>query len=275
MMPTGFGYHQRSDDRNWILGCVAIMLSVVFHVAVMWYFKEMQLSRAGIGERTEHDYGADRTRPMLFERPVVDVLAVTDKIPGERDMPSRGPIEISDNIPGLIQETSPALVTPPPVPRDAISPDAFVHEAPKDIDPTPWMPRQEIAQIFDRTIQDELAHIKRHEIPVIERVPMAADIVPAIDLAGRQFGGEPEPPAPVPVSDVFDTEIIRGTFVVEMPAETITPKTTLGIIKQAPVPETTGGGGGSAQKPVPGPTRPPPPEPPPPLEPHPAGGPEN
>ena len=258
MMPDGFGYHQRSDDRNWILGSVAIILSVAFHVAVMWYFKELQLSRVGAGDRAEREYGADRTRPMRFERPVIDVQAMSDKVPGERDLPSRGPIEISDTVLGLSQEAPPALVTPPPVPRDAISPDALVREAPIEVDPTPWQPHQEIAQIFDRKVQDELAQIQRHEIPVIERVPKAADVVPAIDLAGRQFGGEPEPPPSVPVADVFDTEIVKGTFAVIPPAETITAKDTIDIINKTPLVGTEAGRGSQLPPPtIPEPTRPP------------------
>jgi len=88
-----------------------------------------------------------------------------------------------------------------------------------------------------------------------------------------QFGGEPEPPAPVPVADVFDTAIIKGTFAVAIPppAETITSKATLDKIADTPLPPrttpgpntnpgTTGGGNtasAATQDSIPEPTRPP------------------
>jgi hypothetical protein len=75
------------------------------------------------------------------------------------------------------------------------------------------MPRQEIKQIFDRTVQDDVAALPRREIPMIERIPKAPDITPSIDLAGRKFGKEVEPPKPLKAAEVFDTEIVRGTFV--------------------------------------------------------------
>ena len=80
------------------------------------------------------------------------------------------------------------------------------------MDATPWMPRQEIAQIFDRTVQDEVAALPRREIPMIERIPQAPDIVPSIDMSGRRFGHDPEPPKPLKAAEVFDTEIKKGTF---------------------------------------------------------------
>ena len=246
-MPNGFGYHQRSNDRNWMLGSTAIVLSAVFHVALMYYFADWRLAQSNASARYEREYGTDRVPPMRVETTSLDPM-VSDKVPGERDTPSRGPIEVSDKVDALSQEAPPALVTPPPVPRDALSPNALANEAPKEVDATPWMPRQEITQILDRKVQDELAAIPRHEIPVIERVPQALnDVVPSIDLAGRKFGGEPEPPAPIREAEVFDTEILRGTFVVAEPDGGISGGDTLTRI---------GPGAGGDTPPVPVPTPP-------------------
>ncbi|MCL1921738.1 MAG: VWA domain-containing protein [Kiritimatiellaeota bacterium] len=244
MMPDGFGYHQRSSDRNWMLASIAILLSAVFHVVVMRYFADMKLLRDGLDSRPEREYGTDRMLPMPVEIIPFDPVQTADKVPGERDTPSRGPIEVSDKVGDLSQEAPPALVTPPPVPRDAISPDSLVREAPQEVDATPWIPRQEIKQIFDRKVQDELAAMPRHEIPVIERVPQALDVVPAIDLAGRQFGSEPEPPAPIRAAEVFDTAIARGTFSVPAPdaSGVVTPEKTIELIGD-PTAKTTGDGG--------------------------------
>ena len=266
MMPDGFGYQQRSNDRNWMLVSIAILLSAVFHVIVMYYFADLTLSRIGIDSRSEREYGLDRVPPMSVEIIPIDPTLMADKIPGERDMPSRGPIEVSDRVGELSQEVSPALVTPPPVPRDAISPDSLVRDAPREVDATPWVPRQEILQIFDRKVQDELITLPRHEIPIIERVPQALDYAPAIDLAGRQFGKEPEPPAPIRVAEVFDTEIVKGMFSVAAPDGTgVSPAETLARVGD-PSAKTTAAAGDGVSKipestsaippPPPDPTRP-------------------
>jgi hypothetical protein len=63
-----------------------------------------------------------------------------------------------------------------------------------------------------------VAALPRREIPMIERVSKAPDIVPSIDLAGRRFGKDPEPPRPLDAAEVFDTEIRKGTFKVPAPA---------------------------------------------------------
>jgi len=58
--------------------------------------------------------------------------------------------------------------------------------------------------------------------------------VPSIDLAGRQFGTEPEPPAPMRPAEVFDTEIVKGTFAVPAPdSEGISPEATQTRLSEA------------------------------------------
>jgi len=257
MIPDGFGYHQRSNDRNWMLGSIAIILSAVFHIVVMYYFADLRLAQSTTFTQDEYEYGVYRIPPTHIEIISDPEALAADKVPGERDTPSRGPIEVSSKVSELSQDAAPALVTPPPVPRDALSPDSLVREAPRDVDATPWMPRQEITQIFDRRIQDEVAFIPRHEIPVIERVPQALDYVPSIDLAGRSFGKEPEPPTPLRPAEVFDTEIAKGTFVLTAPdSGAISSEETLARLSNAatqPGGKTTAGGDGDTQSTLPPP----------------------
>jgi len=217
MMPDGFGYQQRSNDRNWMLGSIAIILSAVFHFVVMYFFADWLMPQTALSGPAQHAYGVYHIPPTHIETISDPEAATADKLPGERDTPSRGPIEVSARVSELSQDAPPALVTPPPVPRNALSPDSLVREPPREVDATPWMPRQEITQIFDRRIQDDVAHIPRHEIPVVERVPQALDYVPSIELAGRTFGREPEPPTPLRPAEIFDTEIMRGTFTISAP----------------------------------------------------------
>ena len=215
MIPNGFGHHQRQSDHHVMLACVAVLLSVVIHVVCMYFFADWALGGiAGLRERRREGFEGDRVPPMRVETMRADPMRIAEKVEGERDTPSRGPIEAGDRVEELSQSASPVLTVPPPIPREALAPGvpALKDSIVEQVDTTPWMPRQEIAQIFDRTVQDSLAALPRREIPMIERVPKAPDIVPSIDLAGRRFGKDPEPPKPFDSAEVFDTEISKGTF---------------------------------------------------------------
>jgi len=198
-----------------MLACVAVLLSAVVHMVLMYFFADWALGgAASLREKRPDWFGGDRVPPMRVETMHADPMRIAEKVAGERDTPSRGPIEVSDRVEALSQSASPALTAPPPIPREALAPGIPVlkESMAEQVDTTPWMPRQEIAQIFDRTVQDAVATLPRREIPMIERVPNAPDIVPSIDLAGRRFGKDPEPPKPLDSADVFDTEISKGTF---------------------------------------------------------------
>jgi len=199
-----------------MLACVAVLLSVAIHLVLMYFFADWALGGIGASLRQKRAewFDGDRVPPMRVETMRADPMRVAEKIKGERDMPSRGPIEVGDRVEELSQSASPVLTVPPPVPREALAPGVPVLNAAvaKPVDATPWMPRQEIAQIFDRTVQDNVAALPRREIPMIERVPKAPDIVPSIDLAGRRFGKDPEMPKPFDSAEVFDTQISKGTF---------------------------------------------------------------
>ena len=215
MIPQGFGYHQKQSEHHLMLACVAVLLSAVIHMVLMYFFADWALGGlAGLREKRPEWFGSDRVPPMRVETMHADPMRIAEKVAGERDTPSRGPIEVSDRVEALSQSASPALTAPPPIPREALAPGVPVlkESMAAQVDATPWMPRQEISQIFDRTVQDAVATLPRREIPMIERVPKAPDIVPSIDLAGRRFGKDPEPPKPFDSAEVFDTEISKGTF---------------------------------------------------------------
>jgi len=215
MIPYGFGQHQRQSDHHLLVACVAVLLSAFIHVILMYFFSDWAISGiASLRERGREWFEGDRVPPMRVETMRADPMRIAEKVLGERDTPSRGPIEASDRVEALSQPASPALTAPPPIPREALAPGvpSLKESAVRQVDTTPWMPRQEIAQIYDRTVQDEVATLPRREIPMIERVPKAPDIVPSIDLVGRRFGKDPEPPKPLEAAEVFDTEISKGTF---------------------------------------------------------------
>jgi hypothetical protein len=226
MTPYGFRPHPQSHDRHLLLACVAVLLSAVIHVVLMVYFSDWTISGiSSLRERGREWFTGDRVPPMRVETMRADPMYIGRKKPGERDTPSRGPIEVSEQVEALSQSAAPVLTAPPPIPREALQPGvpALKEAASPQIDTTPWMPRQEIAQIYDRTVVDEVATLPRREIPMIERVPNAPDIVPSIDLVGRRFGNDPEPPKPFEAAEVFDTEISAGTFKVPAPEAPATP----------------------------------------------------
>lgn len=221
MIPQGFAYRRRQSDHHWLLACVAVLLSAVVHLVVMHFFADWALTgMTRLAERGRELFTGDRVPPMRVETMRTDPMRLAEKVSGERDAPSRGPIEVSDQVDTLSQAASQALMAPPPIPREALAPGvpALKESAVEQTDTTPWMPRQEIAQIFDRSVQDAVAALPRREIPMIERVPQAPDIVPSIDLVGRRFGKDPEPPKPIDAAEVFDTEIKKGTFKEPAPA---------------------------------------------------------
>ncbi len=227
MMPYGFGYRRRPSDHHWALAFSAVLLSAIVHLFIMYFFADWSLTGLSrLAEKRREMLAGDRVPPMRVETMRTDPMRLSEKVVGERDMPSRGPIEVSDKVDALSQAANSALTAPPPIPREALAPGVpALKEAAlaEPVDTTQWMPRQEIAQIFDRVVQDEVAALPRREIPMIERVSQAPDIVPSIDLAGRRFGKDPEPPKPIEAAEVFDTEIKKGTFKAPSPEMPATP----------------------------------------------------
>jgi len=220
MIPYGFGQRRQTDDHHMMVASVAILLSAVVHVILMFFFADWNITGFSRADGKGHEWlSPERVPPMHVEMMRADPMRMAEKVAGERDQPSRGPIDTSENVSALSQNASPAITAPPPVPREALSPGVPAQKnVPVDrVDTTPWVPRQEIAQIFDRTVQNGVEALPRHEIPKIERVPQAPDIVPSIDMLGRRFGHDPEPPKPMKAADIFDTEVVKGS------AKTATP----------------------------------------------------
>jgi energy-coupling factor transporter ATP-binding protein EcfA2 len=226
MIPYGFRERQQQDDHHLMIACVAVLLSAIIHLILMFFFADWNITGfARLGEKGREWLASERVPPMRVETMRADPMRIAEKVPGERDTPSRGPIEVSEKVETLSQSAGPALTAPPPVPREALAPGVptLKEVAVAPVDTTPWMPRQEITQIFDRTVQDSVATLPRREIPVIERVPQAPDVVPSIDMVGRRFGRDPEAPKPMKAADVFDTEIAKGTIKTPAPGAPGTP----------------------------------------------------
>ena len=210
MIPQGFGYQPRSADHHWMLGSIAVFFSAFFHLAILYYFADFNLSKASLAERTRRAFTQEYKPPMRVETLTIDPL-LAKKIPGERDIPNRGAVEIKSLDSAVSQDPSGAVTAPPPVPREALNVES--HPLKKDVEENPFFARQAIYDIHDQRIKDELAAIPIREIPLIERIPKALDIVPQIDFSGKQGNKIPEPPS-LTRSDILDSALTRGPLVI-------------------------------------------------------------
>ncbi len=210
MIPQGFGYHPRSTDHHWILASIAVLFSSFFHLAVLYYFADYNLSKTSLAERTRRAFTQDYKPPMRVETLKIDPLSLENKIPGERDLPNRGAVEIKALDSAVSQDTSAALTAPSPVPRETLNVE--VHPQKREIDDNPWIARQAIYDITDQNIKKELSALPIRDLPQIERVPKALDIVPQIDFSAKQSNTLTEPPA-LTRAGLMDAALTRGPLV--------------------------------------------------------------
>lgn len=202
MTSYGFEHKYPETEHHWTVLIVAVLLSLLVHSGMVFYFRDYSFSSPnGIQQRLTDLHNEGKVPPMTVDRLNEDPLLALQNLPGERVVPPRGATEIIRRVDELSPNSPPALTAPPPIPREALTPGVpkLSEATAKAVDTTPWMPRQEIAEIFNRTVQDSEAMLPRREIPLVERVVHAPDVVPSIDLAGRQFGNSPVPPAPVQI----------------------------------------------------------------------------
>lgn len=211
MIPQGFGYHPRSTDHHWMLASIAVLLSAFFHLAILYYFADYNLSKTSLSERTKRAFNHDYKPPMRVETLKVDPLSIARKIPGERDLPDRGAVEIKTLDSAISQDTSAALTAPPPVPRETLVVEAQPQK--KEVDENPWIARQAIYDINDQNIKKELSSIPIRDLPQIERIPKALDVVPQMNFFGKQSNTITEPPS-LTRSDILDAALTRGPLVI-------------------------------------------------------------
>ena len=207
-----YGFKERQSEHHLLLACTAVLLSVVFHVIMMLFFADWSLGAMSRLQEKRHEWLAgDRVPPMRVQTLAADPLRGAGKVIGERDEPSRGPMTVEERVDTLSEAAK--LTMNVPLAREAM---AHTLPAVKELDlapmqPAPWLPRQEIVQIFDKSVQDAVATLPRREIPKIERVTKALDIVPSVDLADRRLNREPEAPKPIATPDILDAEFSRGS----------------------------------------------------------------
>jgi hypothetical protein len=74
------------------------LLSAVIHVVCMYLFADWALggAAAGLRQKARDWFEGDRVPPMRVEMMHADPMRIAEKVQGERDTPSRGPIEAGD-----------------------------------------------------------------------------------------------------------------------------------------------------------------------------------
>ena len=216
MIPDGFGYRQQQNDSHVLLAAGAMILSILLHVVVLYCCSGWSVVNRV--SRVRDLPSEERVPPMRVGVLTSDPITLTDEVKGERQKPAETPVDINSKVDALSQEVNPALTTPQPIAREALSPDTMAARMqPQSLDATPWMPRQEIAQIFDRKVQDEVATLPRLEIPLVERIQKAPDIVPSIDPSGRELGKTLEPLRPTLSTGPLSTEVVKSSFALPPP----------------------------------------------------------
>ena len=85
MIPYGFGQHQRHGDHHWMLACVAVLLSAIIHMVLMFFFADWAISGiAGLREKGREWFDDDRVPPMRVETMRADPMRIAKKVAGER-----------------------------------------------------------------------------------------------------------------------------------------------------------------------------------------------
>ena len=156
-MNYGLNKYHQSNERHIALIFIAILLSFAAHFCVMYFYGDLSFGiTSEVVQKIRETFENDRFPPMHVDSMKADPLRVLPRVKGEREVPSRGAMDLSKHVDGLRQTPPPALTAPPPIPREALTPGlpALKEAIAEKVDTTPWVPRQEIKQIYDQIVQD-------------------------------------------------------------------------------------------------------------------------
>ncbi len=216
---------------QWVLAILAALVSVVIHVGVAW-----------VGSRVDFSHvmsAAYDTPPRRFEAMAIDSVELPeDRQPTFESLrplqPTTG-VDMDSPISRLQVPADAAAIEPPAMRSPEVEPDlaafASVASAPLSI---PWQPRQEIAAIETKIVAGPDESLPRREIPMLERIPDAPDIVlpiaateiPAFsdgisrlhapDISGIPEGMGPLPPPSAILTEASGVGALDGDSVAEL-----------------------------------------------------------
>ncbi len=188
-LPNGFSYHAPHRDRHWFFAVVAFLFSAALHVGLLYWMQDLRLDASELAEqaRSEQEERNRLLPPLRVERMPQDPLRPT--FSEQPSLPAPAQAAALDL--ARVLAPHPDLVSPLPPAPAAQPADTVPQASRRDEHPLamPLVPRQEVAAIVERRIDDRLAALKRREVAAVERAPQAPDFAPAADLAARRFAG--------------------------------------------------------------------------------------
>lgn len=183
------------------VGVMASFLSVAFHIILFLFMANMSFTLPAILERPER---VVKVPPMNVEE--VRRTETPVKIRPTTDRGSGGGVggeAVSAMVGSIAKGTENLAVVPREVMTEPapVTANRMVGEARSIVEPGPtpsrsaWQPRQEIVQIEKRIVSDDVNIRPRKNIPKIERIKSASDVVSQIDRDAVGKGGDVgEPP---------------------------------------------------------------------------------
>lgn len=207
--------HADGGDNHAIALIAAVAASLAVHAVLGWFARDAKLELPGDAP------GLTPAQRLALRRETAMRVSVAPD-PAERPETPEGVFEpppepraaTSDpeELLAVADTGAPSvLFDPPPIP-EAADPAAVGVAPPEAADAprpeAPWQPREEVIEISSKFANDDVAAIPRAEIPAIDRISGAPDVVPestvaaAIEAASLEGGSfraatwMPAPPAP-------------------------------------------------------------------------------
>lgn len=191
---TLHGPFENRREPHLMAAALAVLLSFVTHLAVMWTVADWHLGAPATATESSPNAVPPETPPTRIEMFESDPqIRASDPEIGE---PREGAGVPRERVGELARLPDPALLTPPSLSREALAGTMVNLQAPaRPPETSDWQPRQQIMAVLDKQIKDELATLPRRPIPNIERVARAPDYVPSVDVSRERFGrvGAPAP----------------------------------------------------------------------------------
>lgn len=174
---------ESQEHGQWGFAIIAIFISFMIHAGMAWIASQVDFT---LLTRDAFEEPPRRFEAMAVDRvetenqdvtPVLEVLRAlnpADQASGD----------LRESLASLQQQPDAASIEPPTIAPPKADPDlgrlGGATPPPLELE---WQPRQEIVAIETRAVEDPVQDLPRREIPTIERVPDAPDIVLPIKTA--------------------------------------------------------------------------------------------
>ena len=189
------------QPRHVFAGILAVVVSVGLHFAMLYLLEDVRFN-IGQPETEQANRVARQHRDAVNVRGIdLDAPAVPDLGP-DLARPEAGTADQAVERPSAAATAPDAAdMAPPAITRDVLAGSDASLEMPEALpEPPAWEPRQEVVAVVAKHVADELALLPRFEIPAIERVTHAPDMVASFDtrgvIAAPRERGDYSPPAP-------------------------------------------------------------------------------